>query len=119
MTEQAEVSLKTVVGGILQALRQAKFLGDLESARLVDTYKSQKALSSFSIPAFTISDVEVELRFAVAGPPEVKKTREGEISDIKIRISPDSLKDLEPHHISYMKIRFSPVEMRVFEEGDE
>ncbi len=110
MTEKTEVSLKTVVGGILQALREAKFLGDRESARLMETYRGDAALSAFSVPAFTISEVELELRFAVASAPEVRRK-----ADIKVRITPEALKGLEPHHISTLKIKLSPVELRVFE----
>lgn len=119
MAEKAEVSLKMVVGGILRALREAKFLGDRESARLMQTYKSDRTLSAFSVPAFAISEVEVELRFAVAIPPEVRRKRQvEEIEDIKVKITPEALKGLEPHQISTMRVKFSPVEMRVFEEVD-
>gem|GEM_PF-6367715 len=113
--EKESVSLKTVVGGFLQALREAKHLGDIESAKLLDIYKTEKALSSFTVPAFTISDVDIELRFSIVGPTEEHK--EGEVPDIKINISPEFLKGLEAHHISVMKLKISPVSLRVFEES--
>jgi hypothetical protein len=118
MAEKAEISLKRVVGGILQALREAKFLGDKESARLMEIYKSNSILSAFTVPAFSISEVEVELRFAVASLPEERRKRKAEeATDIMVKITPEALKGLEPHHISTMRVKFSPVEMKVFEEA--
>ena len=114
--EKESVSLKTVVEGLIQALREAKHLGDIESAKLLDAYKQEKSLLSFSVPAFTISDVEVELRFAIIGPA-VEQKKEGKITDIKVNISPAILKGLEACHISLMKIKITPVSLRVFEES--
>jgi hypothetical protein len=110
------ISLKIVVGSILQALREAKHIGDIESAKLHEAYKKEKKLSSFTIPAFTISDVEVELRFSIVGPSEEEKTEE-EIQDLKVNISPDSIKKLEAHHISEMKIKISALNLRALEEN--
>lgn len=115
--EKEGISLKIVIGSLLQALREAKHLGDIESAKLLDIYKEKKSLLSFSVPAFTISDVEVELRFSILGPSEEQK-KEGEISDLKVNISTESLKGLEAHHVSLMKLKISPVSLRVFEESD-
>ncbi len=114
--EKAEVSLKAVVTGLMQALREAKLLGDMESARLIKTYR--KSMPSFSVPAFAISEVEVELRFAVAESRELRM-RGAQPGDIKIKISPETLKGLEPHQISQLRIKFSPVELRVFEKPEE
>jgi hypothetical protein len=113
--EKESVSLRAVVGGFIQALREAKHLGDIESAKLLEAYKQEKTLLPFSVPAFTISDVEVELRFAIIGPAEEQK-KEGEMADVKINISPAFLKGLEAHHISLMKIKIAPISLRVFED---
>lgn len=113
--EKEGISLKTVVGGFLQALREAKLLGDIESAKLYDIYKKEKSLSSFTVPAFAISDVDIELRFSIVGPSN--KEEEGTIPDIKVNISPDSLKGLEANHISVMKLKISPISLRVFEKS--
>jgi hypothetical protein len=115
--EKEGISLKTVVGGILQGLREAKHIGDIESAKLFEEYKKNKVLSSFSVPAFTIADVDIELHFSIAGFP--KEAGEGETSDIRVNITPASIKGLEPHQISIMKLTVSPVNMRVFEENRE
>lgn len=114
--EKEGISLKVLIGGFLQALREAKHLSDIESAKLLDIYKKEKNLLSFSVPAFTISDVDVELRFSIVGPPE-KQEKEGEIEDLKVNVSADRLKGLEAHQISVMKLKISPVSLRVFEES--
>jgi hypothetical protein len=114
--EKEGISLKTVISGAVQALREAKRLGDMESAKLFEVYKKEKALSSFTVPAFTISDVDLELRFSIVGPAE-EKEKEGEIPELKVNISPDSLKGLEAHQVSVMKLKITPVSMRVFEES--
>ncbi|MCK4830805.1 hypothetical protein KA005_84620 [bacterium] len=115
--EKEGISLKTVIAGLFQALRESKYLGDLESVKLLDIYKKEKGLLSFSVPSFTISDVDVELRFSIVGPSEEQK-KEGKISDLRVNISTESLKGLEAHHVSLMKLKISPVSMRVFEESD-
>lgn len=113
MSEQKEgVSLKKLVGGIINSLSEAKYLGDLESLRLAESYKKEKGLSHFSVPAFSISDTEIELRFSIAESPREKEV----IQDIKVNILPDSLKGLEPHHVSLLKLKISPVNVRNFEE---
>lgn len=115
--EKEGISLKAVVGGFLQALREAKRLGDIESAKLLDIYKKERALSSFTVPAFTISDVDIELRFSIVGP--TGEHEEGEIPNLKINISPESLKGLEAHQLNVMKLKISPVSLRVFEESKQ
>jgi len=115
--EKEGISLKLVVGSVLQALREAKRLGDMESAKLFEVYKKEKVLSSFTVPAFTISDTDLELRFSIVEPPEEKK-KEGEIPDIKVNISPESLKGLEAHHVSLLKLKISSVSLRAFEESE-
>ena len=112
--EEEGISLRRIFDGMLQSLRNAKYLGDLESVKLLDVYSKEKALSSFTVPAFTISDVEVELRFAVAEATAEENAAEG-ILDLKVNISPASLKELGAHQISVMKFRISPVAMRVLE----
>ncbi|MFX0203078.1 MAG: hypothetical protein ACFFCW_43800 [Candidatus Hodarchaeota archaeon] len=113
--ENEGITLKATVSGLMRALRQAKYLGDLESAKLSDVYKKEKALSSFTVPAFTISDVDIELRFSIAEPSK-QIVEEGEDLDIKVNISPATLKGLEAHQVSVMKLRISPVNLKVFEE---
>ena len=71
-------------------------------------------MPSFTVPAYTISNIDIELRFAVVEPTE--EPSGGEEVDIKVRISPDSLTGLEAHHISMAKLKITPVTMRVFEE---
>jgi hypothetical protein len=109
------VMLKNLLGGVLQAVMEAKRLGDLESAKLFDVYKSEKSLSSFSVPAFSISDMDLDLRFAVVETTE--EQGEGEAMDIKVNVSQEALRELEDFQISRIKFRISPVSLRVFEES--
>lgn len=114
--EKNGVSLKLVISGIFQALKEAKYLADMESGKLFEIYKKEKVLSSFTVPAFTISDFELELRFSIVDPSE-KKMKEKEITDIKVNISPESLKELEAHHINVLKIKLLSENLRAFEES--
>lgn len=111
------ISLKLLVAGVLKALREAKLLGDLETARLVDLYKKNAVLSSLTIPAFTISDTEVELRFSLVEPPK-EDGKEGDVPDIRVIISPESLKGLEAHHVNKLTLKISSVGLRAFEETE-
>lgn len=116
--EKGEIRLKTVVSGLIQALNEAKHLGDIESAKLAEDYKKEKALSSFNVPAFAIYDMEIELRFAITGHKVVQKT-EGEVADINIGVSPASLKGLEAHQINTMKLKIAPVKLRFLEKDGQ
>ncbi|NOZ82919.1 MAG: hypothetical protein GXN98_03770 [Euryarchaeota archaeon] len=108
-----------VVGGLMQAIKQAKMLGDLESTRLASVYREQ-GMSTFSVPAFAISEVEVELKFAVAEPVEPARSSkagvESMLPGLRVKISPETLSGLNPEMLSSMRIKFSPVDMKVFRE---
>jgi len=103
-----EVDLKSVIGSILRALQQAKQMGDLESASLLESYAKEKRLASFSVPAFSIADVEIELRFAVVGAPGHTRGEEN-ASELKIAIGAEALKGLDPAHLQTIKFRLAPV----------
>jgi hypothetical protein len=109
------LKLNRLIGGILQGLREAKRLGDLESIRLHETYKETPVLAQLSVPAFDIAEVEIELRLAIAETSEEPK--EGEISDLKVDISTPALKALESHQVQIMKLKISPVPLRILEEN--
>jgi hypothetical protein len=113
--ENEGLALNQVVGSILQALTEAKHSADMESAKLIDVYKKEKSLSSFTVPAFAVSDVDVELKMAIVEPGEIEE--QGEIPGLRVRISPEFIKGLDAHHISVMKFKISPVSLRIFEES--
>ncbi len=113
-----DVELKVVVGSILSALQEAKRLGDLESTRLLDAYKKDKSLSAFSVPAFVIAEVELELRFSVVGPSD-KKAESGKLPGLNVNITAASLKELDPSQIQLMRLKIAPVSPRVYEETKE
>ncbi|MEK6756043.1 MAG: hypothetical protein AABZ02_07820 [Bacteroidota bacterium] len=116
--ESEGISLAAVVNGLLQALKDAKHAGDLESARLAEVYKNEKGLSSFAVPAFAVSDVEVELKCSVLEPPS-DAVAKGQPGALKVIVSSDRLKGLEPHQISLLKFKINAVNLRVFEEPEE
>ena len=114
--DEEGLELNRVIGGILQGLREAKRLGDLESVRLHELYRKTPLLAQLSVPAFDISEVEVELRLAIAGPSEAPQ-KEGEIHDLKVDISTSALKALESHQVQIIRLKISPVPLRVLEES--
>lgn len=112
--ENDGISLTSLVSGVVHALQKAQHLGDAESAKLLENYRKEKSLLSFSIPAFKISDVDIELHFAIVGSTEEEKTRE--ITDLKVNVSPTFLKGLEAQQISVIKLKITPTNLRIFEE---
>lgn len=109
------ISLKTVVHEVLRAVREAKRLGDLESAKLIDTYSKDQNLASFTLPVFGIADMEVELHFAFVDSSEIT-AGSLQLPDIRVNLSPGALKELAPHQVSVMKFKIAPVNVRVFQE---
>ncbi len=113
-----EMDLRAVVGSILQAVQEAKRLADLESARLMEVYKKEKSLATFSVPAFTLAEAEVELRFAVLGPAE-ERPAAGNPPGLKVDLTATTLSGLDPSRVQVMKLKITPVLLRVLEEGHE
>ena len=113
--EEEGITLKATVAGLVRALSEAKYLGDLESARLQDVYRKEKYLSQFTVPAFAISDVDVELKFAIVEPEQ--NVEDGKVSELKIKISPEFLKGLDAHQVSVVRLKISPINLKVYEEG--
>lgn len=115
--EDEELELNTLIGGILQGLREAKCSGDLESARLHETYQKNPVLSQLSTPAFNISEMEIELHLGIVGPSK-KPKRRGETPDLRVTVSEPALKRLEPHQMHTMRLKISPKIIRTFEEAE-
>lgn len=108
------ISLRALADGLMQAAREAKHRGDLESITLSEAYRKDKRLSSLSAPAFAIADLEVELHFAILAVDELP-TQGGTIEDVRIAVSPDALRSLQPHQISVMKIKIEPFLLQAYE----
>ena len=116
MSEKKEgLELKTVIGGILQGLREAKYLGDLESAQLIKVYQENPVLARLPVPSFGISNIEVELHFNIIGLSEKSRDEHG-VPNVKIDISAEKLSTLEPHQTQLMKLKMNPITLRVLEE---
>ncbi len=104
--------LGAVLAGILHAVQEAKHWGDVESARLADVYRRDAGLSAFSVPAFAITDVEIELHFAVVGIAENAKPADG-IPEMSVSVGVDALKAIDPMHLQVLKFHLSPTPIRV------
>ena len=113
---EGTLGLNTVIEGVLKSLREAQHSGDLESAALHEAYKENSVLSRFSVPAFSISELELEVRFAIVGLSEGEESG-AETPDLKVDVASPTLKDLAPHQIQVMKLKISPVALGVIEEG--
>ncbi len=112
------MDLKEVIGSILLAAQEAKLKGDLESAKLLELYRKTEGLSQFSVPAFAISDLEIELHFTiVAGGDQIPAA--GEIPDLEVNITATSLKGADPTQLQAMKFRLVPLRMRVLEKSEK
>ena len=110
----SSVKLSSIIEGLLRALQEAKQAGDMESSRLYELYRSKKELALFCVPAFTIEDVEVDLKFVIDTPMEESK-KKVKPDDLRVKIQSEVLKGMEPHQISAMKLKFTLANLRVIE----
>lgn len=115
----SDIDLSSVVAGIVRAVQEGKRLGDLESARLAEEYRRDQDLSAFSVPAFAVADVTVELRFAVTKVIDPGKGGDG-VPKLQISLDLESLKNVDPQHIQVLRLQISPLPMRVIspDEGN-
>ena len=67
MPEPEPWSLKWLVGAVATALTQAAHAADQQTAELAPAYEKDKYLSSLSVPAFTIANAQLTIRFVFAG----------------------------------------------------
>ena len=61
--------LGEVLGSMLTDVVRARMAADLVTAQAVETYRSQPALASLSVPRVTVSNLTVRLAFAVSAMP--------------------------------------------------
>jgi hypothetical protein len=104
------VALGAAIASIMQAIQEAKRLADLETSRMAQEYARTETLSSFPVPAFTITEVELELRFAV---DRVTSIRGKNPQELHIHLSSSALKDIDPQHLQVLKFRISPASFLV------
>ncbi|PWG62709.1 hypothetical protein [Sediminicurvatus halobius] len=106
MADPQTVPLAQLVGAVLGSLAEARRLGDLETARLREEYRKSEALAELTVPAFQIADVDIELRFAVAGAPDGQG---GDPRGVAVITDPKALREFQPHQVSSMKLRLAPL----------
>ena len=61
--------LGEVLGSMLTDVVRARMAADMVTAQAVETYRSQPALASLSVPRVTVSNLTVRLAFAVSAMP--------------------------------------------------
>jgi hypothetical protein len=111
MADTKTIALSNLIGGLVQSLAKAKYLGDLQSSQYKAEYKGNSSISDFTVPAFSIGEVELNLRFSIDSLVEdpIEKI------DVKININPEQLTLLQAHQISDIKIKLRPLEQRIYE----
>lgn len=69
--------LGELLGGMLTDVVRARMAADAATAEAVETYRSDPALASMSVPRVTISTLTVKLNFAVSGVVEADRKQVG------------------------------------------
>ena len=59
--------LSEVLGGILKDVTQSRMIADLRSQEIFEAYRSDALLSRLPVPRVTIRELNLTLRFAIAG----------------------------------------------------
>jgi hypothetical protein len=110
-----KVDLSALIGAVLRAVQEGKYLGDMESARLAESYARNRGLSDFTVPAFAVTEVDVEMRFAVKGVSKARGRRSGGAA-LQVSIQADALKGIDPQHVQVLRFRITPIALRIAEE---
>lgn len=115
MSEKSgQIQLSSLISGIYQSLVRAKENCDRESIRLTERNRKEKYHPNLTVPAFSIKDVEIALKFAIVEC----KGKDDQWSTI-VNYSSEYLKELSDQEISVMKLSLEPQDIRVFEEDDQ
>jgi hypothetical protein len=95
------VLLDDVLAGITTALIRTKSMMDETSLEIEKEYAADKILSNLSVPFYSISDVSLNLRFAIQNPGSKNE---------KLLVSVDSeyLERLPDYAVSELNLKISP-----------
>ena len=93
------ILLKEVVGAVLQGLTSARAEADAHSAEISKRYLEHELLRHFAVPQFGLQDVEISLRFAIAGT---------ENSEIAVIIDHETLQKIDEKAISSLQFKAVP-----------
>jgi hypothetical protein len=118
------VELADVLAGLAQAVARAKQVMDETTRELAHAYSQDPLLRTLLLPYFTLPEVRMQLKFAVAGVvgPDLR-TGAKEVAEppVKIRVIVDaaSLEKLPSNLISEVELRISPQMLRSFQTAEE
>lgn len=110
------ISLSELETGFMYSSIHAKFNGDAESAEFIEKYENDKLLSFFNPPVFSLSEIEIELRYVIV---DLVKDKSGKIIDILVDIRPEILRELQPHQINTLKMKINADSLRTTDEGED
>jgi hypothetical protein len=116
-------SFEELLASLLGAMSGAKGSLDATSVELAKAYWSDPILRNLPPPYFTVPEMRIHLRFAVADVAPAKSTRSTRGSvrrpQLRITVAAASLEKLPPHLISEMELRVTPQTLRIFETEQE
>jgi len=96
---------------------------DATSVELAQAYWSDPVLRNLPPPYFSVPEMRIQLRFAVAEGAPADSTSSargsGRRAQLRITVAAASLEKLPPHLISEMELRVTPQALRIFETEQE
>lgn len=108
--EVSSVKLKDMLTSLAGAFVSAKSSMDKLSAEKSKEYQKEELLSTISLPFFSISDVKLDLKFAIR--------KVGRDNEILVSVDAQSLEKLPPHIISMAEIKLSPQPLKIYKMED-
>jgi len=105
------IELSAALKNITSAFIAAKSNMDEVSAEIAKKYSENDVLSQLSLPFFTISDITLQLKFAI------RET--GKQGEVYVYIDSASLEKLPQNIISQIEIKLNPQSVKIYktEEG--
>jgi hypothetical protein len=109
-------ALSDVLSSLLRAAVDARGAMDRASAELAKAYWADPILRSLPLPAFTIPEMKVRLKFIVSDvAPHEGTTAATRLPDMRVIVDRTSLEKLPPHLVSEIELRLTPQMLRVAE----
>ncbi|MBA7557200.1 hypothetical protein ES705_49942 [subsurface metagenome] len=79
----------------------------------MEEYKKDDNLSVLSVPAFKISNIDIEMKFTVTEPEDEDD------EEIRVGITSEALKDKEAHQVHVAKFSIKEESVKVHKEDEE
>jgi hypothetical protein len=96
---------------------------DETSAGLAKIYWSDPVLRTLPLPSFTMPELRMQLKFAVAGVELPRGTRirqtAAEPAHMQVIVDASALAKIPAHLVSEMELRVTPQLLRIFESEQE